>query len=325
MNDNPNQNYNDNNDYIIQLKPKVPPVRAAFIGLAGGFFFYQIVGGMLTLLIFGLDIENANVNSMRLMTIAGQILFILLPALIFSKIIYEDVTSVLRFHRFDIKLAGLFIIGMVILTPLLQNIVLIQNYFFEKLAEGNVFFNAIKSFMDSLNDMVEKTYGNLLSVNNIIDGVLVITAVSVVPAVCEEVLFRGFIQKSFELRFRLFFGAIITAFFFALYHFNPYALIPLFVLGWYLGYSLYVSDSIFVSILLHFVNNFSAIVLYLILGESELTQNQSVTPEELPSAVLTVVYLSVAFAVLIISIKVYLKKKKKLEVVNSEGRDNDLQ
>ena len=79
-----------------QFKPQISPIAAAFIGLIGGFFLYQIVGGLLTLLIFGLDVENAPVNGIRLMTMAGQILFILLPALLFTKLLYADVTKFFR-------------------------------------------------------------------------------------------------------------------------------------------------------------------------------------------------------------------------------------
>src|SRR3990172_10923228 len=66
-----------------QFNPQISPIAAAFIGLIGGFFLYQIVGGLLTLLIFCLDIENAPVNGIRLMTMAGQIFFFLLPPLLF--------------------------------------------------------------------------------------------------------------------------------------------------------------------------------------------------------------------------------------------------
>src|SRR3989339_1111461 len=85
---------NDENHFVDQstissetkvITAKISPISAAFLGLVGGFFLYQIVGGLLTLIILGFDIENANVTSVRLMTTAGQILFILLPALLFTK------------------------------------------------------------------------------------------------------------------------------------------------------------------------------------------------------------------------------------------------
>src|ERR1035437_7791811 len=110
------------------IKPAISPVAAAFIGLIGGLFLYQIVGGMITLLIFGLKIENAPVNSVRLMTMASQVLFILLPALLFTKWFYVDVTRVLRVKIPNIKELSLFTLGIIILTPLLENYIVIQTW-----------------------------------------------------------------------------------------------------------------------------------------------------------------------------------------------------
>jgi hypothetical protein len=73
-----------------QFNPRISPIAVAFIGLIGGFFLYQIVGGLLTLLIFGLDIENAPVNGIRLMTM--QVKCKPIACLIF-KIILLDVNS----------------------------------------------------------------------------------------------------------------------------------------------------------------------------------------------------------------------------------------
>ncbi|HQI41796.1 MAG TPA: hypothetical protein PK665_11930, partial [Ignavibacteriaceae bacterium] len=68
--------YDPDDDLVFNISP----VAAAFIGLAGGFFLYQIIGGFLTILIFGMNLDSVPVNDMRLMTMAGQILFLLLPA-----------------------------------------------------------------------------------------------------------------------------------------------------------------------------------------------------------------------------------------------------
>jgi len=301
---------NQKSDENDNLSPKISPVKAGLLGLAGGFFFYQIVGGLLTLFVFGMEPENADINAFRLMTIAGQVLFILLPALVFSKIIYDNVTDVIRFRFAPWKEVGLFSLGIIALTPLLQNLLYIQNYFVEKWAKEISIINDLKVFFDYINETVEKMYGNLLQVNNPLDAIIVIAAISLTPAICEEVMFRGYIQKSFELKFKPFFGALITAVFFGLYHFNPYALIPLIGLGFYFGYAAYKSDSILVPIILHFINNFAAIMLYFIFGSDELIQNKSVTEAELSTALFNVFYQLILFVIVLIIIIYYYRKKK---------------
>ncbi|HEX9252090.1 MAG TPA: type II CAAX endopeptidase family protein, partial [Ignavibacteriaceae bacterium] len=278
-----NPDYDPDND----LEMQVSPVGAAFIGLAGAFFLYQIVGSLITVLILGMDLESVPVNSLRLMTMAGQILFILLPALLFAKWIYSDVGKIIRIRKPDLKELGLFTIGIVILTPLLQAYLYIQNYYLEVFAKNSEFINSIKSFFDSLNELVEKTYSNLLSASNIFEFVLVVLVVAIVPALSEETMFRGFIQRSFELRYKKYYGAIITAIFFSLYHFNPYGFLPLFVLGAFFGFAAYKSKTLLIPMFLHFLNNFSAVTLYHIIGDDELIKSDaSVNSNELSSYVL---------------------------------------
>ena len=285
------------------IKPAISPVAAAFIGLFGGLFLYQIVGGMITLLILGLKIENAPVNSVRLMTMAGQVLFILLPALLFTKWFYFDVTRVLRVKIPSIKELSIFTFGIIILTPLLEYYLVIQTWCINQLALHYHFINVIKSLLDKLNDLVENTYGNLLKPNSIIEGGLIILVVAIVPALCEETMFRGFIQRSFEFKMKPFWAALITAIFFGLYHFNPYDLIPLIALGFFFGYASYKSNSIVVPMFLHFLNNFAAIMLYFIIGDKKLLDNAPVTNVDLKSAFEMLFILLILFIVVIYLIK----------------------
>ena len=291
------------------LNPVISPVAAGFIGLFGGFFLYQIVGGLLTLLVFGLDIDKAPVNSFRLMTMAGQVLFILLPALLFSKWFYEDVTNVIRFKPAKLEEIGLFTLGIIILTPMLENFVVIQNYFIAKLAASSGAIQSVKVFFDSLNQKVEATYSNLLGIHNVPEALLVILVVAAVPAVCEEVLFRGFIQKSFELKLRPIWAILITAIFFGIYHFNPYGLIPLIALGFYFGFAVYKSDSIFVSMTLHFLNNFAAIIVFFFAGRSDMISPDK--PVDLNSSITIFVILLGLFSGVIYMILNYYKKQGK--------------
>lgn len=309
---NENQNRTDFEDDRLRerLNPVISPVTAGFIGLFGGFFLYQIVGGLLTLLIFGLDIEKAPVNSFRLMTMAGQVLFILLPALLFSRWFYEDVSRVIRFKPAKLQEIGLFTAGIILLTPLLENFVVIQNYFIEKLAASSGAVNSVKIFFDNLNQKVESTYSNLLTIHNIPEALLVILVVAAVPAVCEEVLFRGFIQKSFELKLKPFWAILITSIFFGVYHFNPYGLIPLIGLGFYFGFAVYMSDSILVSMSLHFLNNFAAIIIFFFAGRSDVISSNK--PVDLGSSITIFVILLALFSGVIYMIINYYKNLKKV-------------
>ena len=290
---------------------KISPIGAAFIGLAGGFFLYQIVGAFLTIAIFGMDLNSVPVLSLRLMTMAGQVLFILLPALLFSKWIYSDVGKIIRIKKPDLAALGLFVLGIIIITPLLQSFLYIQNYFIEFWAKNIPFVNSVKSFFDMVNDMVEKTYGDLITAHNIFELLLVITVVAVVPALAEESMFRGFIQRSFELKMKKYWAVIITALFFSLYHFNPYGFVPLFILGGFFGFAAYKTKSLVIPMILHFLNNFSAVLLYHIMGDDELIKSDAaINSNDLSFYVGVFFGLSILFAGLIILINKYYSLKK---------------
>jgi uncharacterized protein len=301
--DNKTTDEDQNNDSSgLKIQPKISPIGAAFIGLFGVLFLYQIVGGLLTLVIFGLDLKNAPVNGMRLLTMAGQILFILLPALVFAKMFYEDVTEIIRFKFPKWEEIFLFVLGVVIFIPLSQYYLSIQNYFLNLWAANSPFINSAKSFLDKVDTAVGKTYGNLLSAHSALGMMLVILVVSVVPAICEEVLFRGFIQRSFEFKIKPVWAAFITAIFFGMFHIYPLELIPLIALGFFLGYAAYKSKSIFVPMTLHFFNNFVAVIFFFIYGNddvinSSVDKNFKLGPAVIMSLGLILLFVGVIYAI----------------------------
>jgi membrane protease YdiL (CAAX protease family) len=244
------------------------------------------------------------------MTMAAQVLFILLPALLFTKWFYIDVTRILRVKIPNIKELSLFTLGIIVLTPLLENYVVIQTWCINQLALHYHLINAIKTFLDKLNDFMENTYGNLLKPNSIIEGVLIILVVAFVPALCEETMFRGFIQRSFEFKMKPFWAALITAVFFGLYHFNPYDLIPLIALGFFFGYASYTSNSILVPMFLHFLNNFTAVMMYFILGDKKLLDNTPDPNVDLKSTFVMLFILLILFIGVIYLIKRFYSQKE---------------
>ncbi len=296
-----------------ELRPAISPNLAAFIGLIGIFFLYQIGGSLLTVSIFGTDLQNADVNALRLLQAAGQLLLILLPTLLLANYVYGDISTIIRYKFPETKETILFSLGMFVILPLLQSYLYIQNYLFERLAESVSFVNSIKTFLDKLDELVESTYDFLLGYDNFLEMFLIIFIVSVIPSICEEVLFRGYVQKSFELTKKPIWAIIITSLFFGIYHFNPYGLVALAALGMYFGYAAYKSNSIFIPIILHFINNFTTLIAYFIYGDEDIIETSANESSGIFSAVLVFILLLILFSIFIYYIRDQYKKKTSVE------------
>ena len=100
-----------------------------------------------------------------------------------------------------------------------------------------------------------------LQMNTIWDLFYTILVIAVVPAIGEELLFRGYLQQKLGNWLSNPHTAIlITAFLFSAIHFHFQGMIPRFVLGVLLGYLFYWSNSLWLPILAHFVNNAQAVI-----------------------------------------------------------------
>ena len=303
----PEENKNLHHDE--ENRPKISPILAAFIGLIGVLFLYQVVGSLLTMAILGIDLKNVPVLSERLMIMAGQILFILLPSLIFAKAFYKNVSKVIRFYFPNWEEIFLFTIGLAILIPLIEYYQSIQNHFVDIWVSNSKFLQTIKSYLDVWNDSVTKAMGNLLAAKTIFDGAFIILLVAVIPAVCEEVMFRGYVQKSFEYKLKPFTAALITAVFFGAFHMEPYSFIPLVALGLYFGFAAYKSNSIFVPMSLHFFNNFLMVIFYFIFGDDDVVNNAVTKSFDLLSTLMIFIALIALFAGVVLLIRKYYSRK----------------
>ncbi|MFN8427356.1 MAG: type II CAAX endopeptidase family protein [Anaerolineales bacterium] len=83
---------------------------------------------------------------------------------------------------------------------------------------------------------------------------LFLTAVIVAPLV-EEIFFRGFLFQGFRQRYGWIAALLLSSGIFAAAHLDPVSFIPTFVLGAVLGYVYHRSNSLWPSIILHFLNN----------------------------------------------------------------------
>ena len=88
-----------------------------------------------------------------------------------------------------------------------------------------------------------------------------IIVIALLPAILEEVFFRGAMQRTMInlVKYR-FLGILLTSIIFSLLHFQLFSCIPRVFLGLFLGYLYVISQNIIVPIIFHFINNLTVVV-----------------------------------------------------------------
>lgn len=121
--------------------------------------------------------------------------------------------------------------------------------------------------------------GNLLSIafpdnsqtlneeyTKLLDGISFVPAlllIAMLPAICEELMFRGYMFAAFRQKMSLPRAIFFVSVLFGISHMSLIKVIPTAILGAALAYAMYKADSIAASALIHFLNNgVSIFILY---------------------------------------------------------------
>jgi membrane protease YdiL (CAAX protease family) len=94
---------------------------------------------------------------------------------------------------------------------------------------------------------------------------LAVLIVGALSATCEELFFRGYLQRRLVARFGPATGILVAAFLFGLAHFDWHHSLFAFAFGVFVGVAAWAADSTWPAVLAHVINNTTA-VLTLVLG-----------------------------------------------------------
>jgi hypothetical protein len=110
-----------------------------------------------------------------------------------------------------------------------------------------------------------------LSNNSGIHFLINFLMIAIIPAIGEELLFRGVFQRIFvNWTQNKHIGILIAGVLFSAFHFQFYGFIPRLLLGVFFGYLFVWSGSIWLPVLAHFVNNAAAVIVYNIFSIEEV-------------------------------------------------------
>jgi sodium transport system permease protein len=87
-----------------------------------------------------------------------------------------------------------------------------------------------------------------------------IVVFAVIPGICEEILFRGFVLRGLAVRMKGSTAVIATAVLFGAFHFDLYRLIPTTILGLFLGYVALATGRLWPAMVIHVLNNAFAVL-----------------------------------------------------------------
>ena len=118
------------------------------------------------------------------------------------------------------------------------------------------FMSSVESWMRLNEDKNAERTVQLLSGTTINILLLNLLTIGLIPAICEELLFRGAILQWFRKSFKNVHLAIfLSAIIFSAIHLQFYGFFPRMLMGMYLGYLFIWTGSIWSCIIFHFINN----------------------------------------------------------------------
>jgi uncharacterized protein len=195
----------------------------------------------------------------KYLQIVSQFAIFIVPSFIFAFLAGRNSMDYLALNKktsgTSLLFAGLVIIAAIPLINFLgyinQNIKLPASW------------SEIEKWMKDSEDQAAKLTEVFLNVKTIGGLMVNILMIGILPAVGEELLFRGVIQRLFhEWSKNIHLAVFFSAFLFSFIHFQFYGFIPRFALGMVMGYAFYWTGSLWTPILIHFINNTMAVLVY---------------------------------------------------------------
>jgi len=199
------------------------------------------------------------IGFMKFYQLLNQIGIFILPVFLYAYLVSNSTTNYLRLNNKPLSISLL--VSVIIVFSILPFL----NYISElnadmKLPEA---WSALEVWMmekEAQALLLTETFLKTSSIGGLMVNLLI---VALVPAIGEELLFRGVILRLFKEIFKnIHLAVIISAMLFSLIHMQFYGFLPRMLMGIILGYLFVYTRSLWVPMLFHFVNNAASVIIY---------------------------------------------------------------
>lgn len=218
------------------------------------YFFLSLLGLALIRVLFG---NSAEISILKINQLILSVFMLLLPPVICGYFWYEKPLEAYSLHLLpsarQVILAILLIFSI---SPLIN----LLAYINEQMVLP-AFLSELENQFREMEDSAAVLTRQMLNVNSTGGLLFNLLVIAMMPAFGEELFCRGALQNIFSENRNKYVAVWIVAIIFSLIHFQMYGFLPRMVLGAILGYLLVWSGSLWLPIIVHFVNNATIVLV----------------------------------------------------------------
>jgi hypothetical protein len=230
--------------------------------LAGASLFFMLLFSMISLWITNGDLSD--ISSIKLAQFMQSLGLFVIPPFLLAYFWSEKPLQYLQINREplskDVLLAIIIMLSAVPAINLLGEI------------NHTIHFPDSLSWLENqLIDMEERAEDLTLRMLEVdtVGGLLVnLGLIAIIPAIGEELFFRGILQQILQNKVKAHAAVWITAIIFSAIHFQFFGFIPRMLMGALLGYLFLWTGNIWVPVAAHFTNNAAAVLYYYFKGDA---------------------------------------------------------
>ncbi|MGE0089277.1 MAG: lysostaphin resistance A-like protein [Bacteroidales bacterium] len=241
------------------------------------FLVFILLGIVIAIPIFNLnifEIQNAttdftnptNLNFLKYLQTLQAVGLFIIPAFIIGYFLNENSFAYLSFTK-KIKFQTLFAVLVIMLCslPLINMLAKVNSEM-----QFPEFLHQLENWMKEKESTAQELTEAFLKMDSLSMLAFNIFMIGILPAIGEELIFRGVFQRIFtEWTKNIHWGILIAAILFSGMHMQFYGFVPRLILGVLFGYIFYWSGSIWIPITAHFVNNTAAVIVYYFYPDSK--------------------------------------------------------
>ncbi len=254
------------------MKPLPQLMFSAFV-IVISFLFFLLISMLAAIPIFGIDslldiptLHDAtrpeNIRILKYLQVVQSTGLFIVPPFVLAWLFHGKIAAYLNMDKKP-DISSLFLVAAMIIIAL---------PFINFIGEWNMqmqfpeWLSGMERWMKNAEENAAELTEAFLKVETTGGMIFNLFMIAFLPAIGEELLFRGVIQRIFTRWTRSYHGGIwISAILFSALHIQFYGFIPRMLLGVLFGYLLVWSGSIWLPVTAHFINNgFAVIALFLV-------------------------------------------------------------